>query len=33
VDGTLAIDSVPGAGTRVRVLVPQVLPQPHVQWS
>ena len=33
VDGTLAIDSVPGGGTRVRVLVPQVLPQPHVQWS
>jgi signal transduction histidine kinase len=33
VDGTLTIESVPGDGTRVCVLVPQALPQSHLQWS
>jgi two-component system NtrC family sensor kinase len=33
VDGTLTIRSVPGDGTDVRVLLPQAMPQPHVQWS
>jgi two-component system NtrC family sensor kinase len=28
-DGTLTIDSQPGQGTEVRVLVPRALPQPH----
>ena len=33
VDGTLTIQSEPGNGTHVHVLVPQAAPQPHVQWS
>jgi signal transduction histidine kinase len=33
VDGTLTIQSEPGNGTHVHVLVPQAVPQPHVQWS
>jgi two-component system NtrC family sensor kinase len=33
VDGTLMIQSEPGKGTDVRVLVPEALPQPHPQWS
>jgi signal transduction histidine kinase len=33
VDGTLAIESQPGHGTCVRVLVPRAAPQPHAQPS
>jgi len=33
VDGSLTIQSEPGNGTNVRVLVPQAVPQPHVQAS
>src|SRR5260370_34770724 len=33
VDGTLTIQSEPGNGTHVHVLVPQAVPQPHVQCS
>ena len=33
VDGSLTIQSEPGNGTHVRVLVPQAVPQPHVQAS
>jgi len=33
VDGTLTIQSEPGSGTDVRVLVPVSVPQPQVQWS
>jgi len=33
VDGTLAIRSEPGQGTRVDVVVPQAVLQPHPQWS
>jgi two-component system, NtrC family, sensor kinase len=33
VDGTLKIHSEPGAGTDVRVVVPQAVAQPQRQWS
>ncbi len=33
VDGTLTIQSEPGSGTHVQVLVPQAVPLPHAQWS
>ena len=33
VDGTLTIQSEPGNGTHVHVLVPQAVPQAHVEWS
>jgi two-component system, NtrC family, sensor kinase len=33
VDGTLKIHSQPGAGTDVRVVVPQAVAQPLRQWS
>jgi two-component system NtrC family sensor kinase len=33
VDGTLTIQSEPGSGTDVRVLVPQAVAQPQPQWS
>src|SRR5215510_1556274 len=33
VDGTMTIQSEPGNGTLVHVLVPQAVLQPHLQWS
>jgi signal transduction histidine kinase len=33
VDGTLTIQSEPGNGTDVRVLVPQAVFQPQREWS
>jgi two-component system, NtrC family, sensor kinase len=33
IDGTLTIESEPGAGTDVRVVVPQAVSQQHPQWS
>jgi len=33
VDGTLTIQSEPGSGTHVQVLVPQAVLQSHLQWS
>ena len=33
VDGSLTIQSEPGQGTDVRVLVPEAAPQPQPQWS
>jgi signal transduction histidine kinase len=33
VDGTLTIQSTPGAGTQVRVRVPSAAPPSHPQWS
>ena len=33
VDGTLTIQSEPGNGTDVRVLVPQAVSPPHPQWT
>jgi signal transduction histidine kinase len=33
IDGSLTIQSEPGNGTRVDVVVPQAVPQPHLQVS
>jgi signal transduction histidine kinase len=33
VDGTLTIQSEPGSGTDVRILIPQAMAEPQAQWS